>query len=367
MKALFILVCVILFFWVMARIGRKFQDSQWVATAKYIDIEDSLALPEVTICPVKPFKDHALDVLTNFEGLTYEEAEIIQYLGLNWTVYSREVQSLNKGKCFTAFFNQKVEANVNVETFNLPKNMDFDIYFHASGIIFQSLYLDFWHNKSFVLGQNVWLNFDQKPKCITKTTLSTNNGAWAKIHLTKQVSQQISSATESCSDDTAAAPETCFENEITSQLESHLSCRPVTLGFFDLNLGLCNNSADTAYAIQQANAKALAIDCQRKCTVEKFLVDHVEYLQKESHANPDLIEDNEFQLVLTFDETKVTLMMDFHIYDELDMVMAVGGILAFFLGFSLLSVLLDCVDVVYRACGNQDDTKISVFKRTFRQ
>ena len=185
--------------------------------------------------------------------------------------------------------------------------------------------------------------------------------------MTKQVSQQISSATESCSDDTAVAPETCFENEITSQLESHLSCRPVTLGFFDLNLGVCNNSADTAYAIQQANAKALTIDCQRKCTVEKFLVDHVEYLQKESHANPDLIEENEFQLVLTFDETKVTLMMDFHIYDELDMVMAVGGILAFFLGFSLLSVLLDCVDVVYRACGNQDDTKISVFKRTFRQ
>ena len=59
MKALFILVCVILFFWVMTCIGKKFQDSQWVATAKLIDAEDALPLPEVTICPVKPYKDKA--------------------------------------------------------------------------------------------------------------------------------------------------------------------------------------------------------------------------------------------------------------------------------------------------------------------
>ena len=119
----------------MTCIGKKFQDSQWVATAKLIDVEDALPLPEITICPVKPYKDKAQDVLTDFDGLTYEEAEIIQSLGTNWTLYSKEVQSLTKGKCFTAFFNQKVKANVNVETFNLPKNMDYDIYFHTSGTL----------------------------------------------------------------------------------------------------------------------------------------------------------------------------------------------------------------------------------------
>jgi len=209
------------------------------------------------------------------------------------------------------------------------------------------------------------LNFDQKPKYISKVTLNTNNAAWARIHLAKEVTTQIDSTTEPCSD--TADPETCFKVELTTQLNTYLICQPVTLGFFDLVLSTCNNSADAAYAIEEANAKAEAIDCQRKCTVEKFLVDHVEYLQKESYASPELLEDNEFQLVLTYDETKVTLMKEFHIYDGIDMVMAVGGILAFFLGFSVLSVLLDCVDIVYKACGNQDDTKISVFKRTFRQ
>ena len=62
------------------------------------------------------------------------------------------------------------------------------------------------------------------------------------------------------------------------------------------------------------------------------------------------------------------MVREFFIYDGIDMVMAVGGILAFFLGFSLLSVLLDCVDVISRACGHEDDNlKINVFKRTFRQ
>ena len=216
-------------------------------------------------------------------------------------------------------------------------------------------------NQQFFKGQNVWLNFDQKPKYISKVTLNTNDAAWAKIHLAKEVSTAISD----CSD--TAVPETCFKDELESQLNTQLICQPVTLAYFDLVLSTCNNSANAAYAIEKANAKAEAIDCEKKCTVEKFLVDHVEYLQKESYTSPELLEDNEFKLVLTYDETTVTLMKEFYIYDGIDMVMAVGGILAFFLGFSVLSVLLDCVDIVYKACGNQDDTKISVFKRSFRQ
>ena len=93
----------------------------------------------------------------------------------------------------------------------------------------------------------------------------------------------------------------------------------------------------------------------------------VEYLSKISA--PMDIGDDEFHLYLLYDEMKVTLVKEFFIYDGIDMVMAVGGILAFFLGFSLLSVLLDCVDVISRACGHDhdDDIKINAFKRTFRQ
>lgn len=77
---------------------------------------------------------------------------------------------------------------------------------------------------------------------------------------------------------------------------------------------------------------------------------------------------SDFGLILTFDDLKVMHYKEFYIYDGIDMVMAVGGILAFFLGFSLLSVLLDCVDVISQACGHhEDDTKINAFRRTFRQ
>ena len=61
------------------------------------------------------------------------------------------------------------------------------------------------------------------------------------------------------------------------------------------------------------------------------------------------------------------MVKEFFIYDGLDMIMAVGGILAFFLGFSLLSVLLDCVDVIFKACGYEEHLKFSMFRRTFRQ
>ena len=41
---------------------------------------------------------------------------------------------------------------------------------------------------------------------------------------------------------------------------------------------------------------------------------------------------DEFYLMLMYDDLKVTLVKEFFIYDGIDMVMAVGGILALFLG-----------------------------------
>ena len=197
---------------------------------------------------------------------------------------------------------------------------------------------------------------------MTKIKLSTSDADLAKVHLTKEVVTQINSETEPCNEN--AEPDTCFKNEITTQLKSGLNCKPFTHANFDLDLGTCEGSTETQSAISFAEKKAESINCEESCTKEKFKVDQIEYLPKQ---NSDLIEESEFKLVLLYDDMKVTLIREFQIYDGIDMVMAVGGILAFFLGFSLLSVLLDCVDVVYRACGNQDDAKISVFKRTFRQ
>ena len=42
-----ILTCVILFFVIMTKIGKKFKDSQWKAIAKLDETYDELALPEV--------------------------------------------------------------------------------------------------------------------------------------------------------------------------------------------------------------------------------------------------------------------------------------------------------------------------------
>ena len=200
------------------------------------------------------------------------------------------------------------------------------------------------------------------PSCMTKIKLSTSDADLARIHLTKAVVTQLNSDTEPCVEN--AEPETCFKNEITSLLKSGLNCKPFTLAQFALELSGCDGSAETQSAIRTAETKAESVNCEESCTKEKFNVDQIEYLPKQ---NFDEIEESEFRLDLLYDDMKVTLIKEFHIYDGIDMVMAVGGILAFFLGFSLLSVLLDCVDVVYRACGNQDDAKISVFKRTFRQ
>ena len=61
-----------------------------------------------------------------------------------------------------------------------------------------------------------------------------------------------------------------------------------------------------------------------------FYLDEVEYLSK--NVAPMEIGQDEFYLMLMYDDMKVTLVKEFFIYDGIDMVMAVGGILALFLG-----------------------------------
>jgi hypothetical protein len=77
--------------------------------------------------------------------------------------------------------------------------------------------------------------------------------------------------------------------------------------------------------------------------------------------------EDSFKLWVFFDDLKVDMFKEFPIYDGLDMIMAVGGVLAFFLGFSLLSVLLDCLDNISRALGNEEELKVTAFRRTLRQ
>ena len=59
-KTILILICVILFFVIMARIGKKFQDSQWKALARLGSTYEELPLPEVTVCSSKPYKGQVL-------------------------------------------------------------------------------------------------------------------------------------------------------------------------------------------------------------------------------------------------------------------------------------------------------------------
>merc|ERR1711935_522749 len=114
----------------------------------------------------------------------------------------------------------------------------------------------------------------------------------------------------------------------------------------------CATEAKAQEALIYAEKKSKEdFGCIKRCSWEKFTAGEVDYMSKS--VAPMEIGQDEFHLVLMYDEMKVTLVKEFFIYDGIDMVMAVGGILAFFLGFSLLSVLLDCVDVISRACGHE--------------
>ena len=55
------------------------------------------------------------------------------------------------------------------------------------------------------------------------------------------------------------------------------------------------------------------------------------------------------------------------IHDGMMVFVAIGGIMALMLGFSLLSALLDCLDIVAKITGHDEALKSSFFRRTLRQ
>ena len=91
LKTLLILLCIILFFVLMAKIGKKFKDSQWKAMATLQEEYSELALPELTICPSTPFKSSAVNVL-DFDSNIYELAEFVTEIGSLATVKSEEIR-----------------------------------------------------------------------------------------------------------------------------------------------------------------------------------------------------------------------------------------------------------------------------------
>lgn len=338
MKALLIFICVIFFFVLMVQIGKKFKDSQWKAVATLEETYEELAYPQLTICPSKPYKEGAGNELLAYfwHANTYVESEMI----VDTTGSTQElVRSWNKGRCFAIDFSQSSNASV-----TLNKGLDYNIYLAPANA-------------------NFWLNFDKTPRNVFAIHLKTSDfDSQAMIKMTKEIYTDL----ENCQTDLNEGYDACSKSKITEKFNTDLTCTTPTLELLELSLNICFDANE----VHEVNAKVDTIvnadhGCLKQCTWEKYS-GYTEYIKDTTTSD---ISGEELEIKLEFDGSgKVKHYKEFYIYDGIDMVMAVGGILAFFLGFSLLSVLLDCVDVISRACGHHDsDAKLSSFKRTFRQ
>lgn len=208
------------------------------------------------------------------------------------------------------------------------------------------------------------MNFDEipLPDYITKFRVTPNTYKSAKIHLTKEITQHLESSS-GCLENVNEKYDKCYLNKIATDFNTMLDCLPPTMASLTnaVNLETCENDTEN-YDKALVIAKKLLTNsgCSKSCTTEYYRV-------IPNFLNSPGSDDDHFKIYLMYDNLDVTMIRDVFVYDSLDMVMAVGGILAFFLGFSLLSVLLDCVDVIFKACGYEEDLKFTMFRRTFRQ
>lgn len=322
----------------MIQIGKKFKDSHWKAVAKVEENYEELALPQLTICPSKPYKEGSGNMLLSeeyFFANTYEEGEMIVDTSLPATI-QEQVRSWNKGRCFAIDF----ETSKNISWIILNKGLDYHLYLGTKNT-------------------NFWLNFDKQSKHIFQLTLKASDfDNQALIKLTKEIHTDL----ENCDQSSSASFDQCSKDAIIEKFNTDLSCKPVTLEHLGLTPDTCQDENQVQEAMENIeNIVNADHGCLKRCTWENYS-GYIEYSMDTSENSTN----GELKIKLGFQSTLVDHFKEFYIYDSIDMVMAVGGILAFFLGFSLLSVLLDCVDVISRACGHADDTKLYL-KRTFRQ
>ncbi len=206
---------------------------------------------------------------------------------------------------------------------------------------------------------------------------STNYNPMATIKLKKSIvtadpDTESAARPDACDPDAETDAAADFPECIVKQIKAKVkgdSCHNAWMkaaipepGTSECSTADTSKTAQTSYETKIMEVLGAPQDagCKRSCLSEEFEAT-VHYM---SSAVKD---DGHFHLDIMFENFIVEEILWQPLYDGVSMFIGVGGVLAFLLGFSLLSALLDCLDISARLAGKEEELKSSFFRRTLRQ
>ena len=342
------LACYTVFSISMVTILIKFNDGV-TSTATEIVVNDKLQFPVLTFCPSIAFKnpgyfykeeDFVAQVFKK-EDLFGEET-IQDFLNQSQFIY-KETRSELLGLCHTVQFLPAVgQQDWTLKPFWVKRNQDLKVYLHDKD-------------------EEFWLWRAIFPVSIETVDLKVNSSPHdliADLTLRKSETHYKSRNEHGCKEYSGNETFTqCAMNQFPAFLRLHnVTCMTATQNFPHLadfpQCEFTNEKESGAFQSDTANVLRRFINelddlgCKRTC-ISTIYSPVVNTFNQGLAGSKDL-----FAIHAYFVSTSVVISREFYVYDSITLLTSVGGTLGLLLGYSVLSMVLFCIDNVEKMWTN---------------
>jgi hypothetical protein len=325
------LICAVLFCLQMVDVGLQFINKDTFATVAVAEME-KLLLPSITICPGKGFKAYGYAFTEDeYEANTYQMEEIFTNNTLidlrNVSKYSiKTMRSQYLGQCYTI---QKLEEVTTSADYScklmFKKVMDIAFYLHEPY-------------------EEEWLVLMVYPYevIVDKIDVENDQGiGGAEVQVRQEITHELRGNDKSCKQKPIKGFVYCVRKRLKKELIKRLNC---TIPFFkSLQLPDFLPQCTTVSEADNAIVIASLIDketirkkkCKLPCTRVKYARNFAEYPEKSLPESDKLF----FSLWIYYSSLQVEAKIERYIYGFETAIVAVGGSMGLFLGWSCYSVI----------------------------
>jgi hypothetical protein len=349
-------ICTIIFALQMGDIFDKF-----INEASYIVVNevyyDKLSLPTITVCPGPSWKFPGISLThKELKSQSYSMDEIFLNKTLedlaNDTIYKvTETFSVFSGLCYT------IKKLINVPLadyyFTLAINNSMDIYYYL-------------HEPM----EEEWLFLSVYPFDVSIHNLDTKNNneiGGADLKVRKEIMTKNSGKNKICTDQSIQQYVTCVRSRRIEELIKHANC---TFPLFDV-LGIQKMLPYCTSIDEAKKTQRLSFEIEKSTIREKLCVPICTRITYNSvigtYSQNGMVErdDNEYRIWLYYTSLTVEEKMEKYIYGYDTALVAIGGSMGLFLGFSCLSLVLSGLEWLEKWLQKKNKTVLSRLKKKF--
>jgi hypothetical protein len=334
------LTCAVLFCLEMVHIGWQFINKDTFATVALEEME-KLLLPSFTICPGKGFKAYGYAFTEDqYEANTYQMEEIFTNNTLldlrNVSKYSiKTIRSQYHGQCYTI---QKLEEVTTSADYScklmFKKGMDIDFYPHEPY-------------------EEEWLLLSVFPYDVIVDKIDVENDqgiGGIDVQVSKEITQKLQGKEHSCRMKPLKGFVFCVRKRLKEELIKRLNC---TIPFFKslqlqdflpvcTTVSEANNAVNIASLIDKVTIREKK--CKLPCTRVNYARNFAEFPEKSLPESDKLF----FTLWIYYSSLQIDEKIERYIYGFETVIVAVGGSMGLFLGWSCYSVIVTGITILER-------------------